>query len=154
MILQTNYVFKIKTYKKLFLARRTIIHNCWQLIIVDTRKSVVTMMQSREWMFLLLCVLLNMAVQATSAQNRNSNLFQSKDDRRRRQQNTSNRQISQQGKLSRILSCEMGLLVKISCIRLLVYSTFDQYSIHSVKQDTNYINRAKGWYYCKKRRRR
>lgn len=65
---------------------------------MDTRKSVVTMMQSREWMFLLLCVLLNMAVQATSAQNRNSNLFQSKDDRRRRQQNTSNRQISQQGK--------------------------------------------------------
>ena len=65
---------------------------------MDTRKSVVTMMQSREWMFLLLCVLLNMAVQATSAQNRNSNLFQSKDDRRRRQQNTSNRQIRQQGK--------------------------------------------------------
>ena len=56
----------------------------------------------REWMFLLLCgVLLNMAVQATSAQNRNSNLLQRNNSNRRRQQNTSNSRqllIGQQGK--------------------------------------------------------
>ena len=77
---------------------------------MDTRKSVLIMKQSREWMLLLLCVLVNMAVQATSAQNRNSNLFQSNTDRRRRQQNTSNRQFRQQGKCSIILSCEIIVL--------------------------------------------
>ena len=61
------------------------------------------MKPSREWMFLLLCgVLLNMAVQATSAQNRNSNLLQSNNsNRRRQQQSTSNSRqllIGQQGK--------------------------------------------------------
>ena len=66
------------------------------------KKAVVIMKPSREWMFLLLCgVLLNMAVQATSAQNRNSNLLQSNNSNRRRQQNTSNSRqllIGHQGK--------------------------------------------------------
>ena len=66
------------------------------------------MKQSREWTLLLLCVIMNMAVQATSAQNRNSNLFQSNDARRRRQQNTSNRQFRQQGKCSKVLPRETG----------------------------------------------
>ena len=53
--------------------------------------------KDREWIFLLLCVLMNMAVQATSAQNRNSNQLQNNRSRRRQQQNISNRQTGRQG---------------------------------------------------------
>ena len=75
------------------------------------------MKPSREWMFLLLCgVLLNMAVQATSAQNRNSNLLQSNNsNRRRQQQNTSNSRqflIGQQGKFFLKYFIKYRLLIK------------------------------------------
>jgi len=82
------------------------------------------MKQTREWMVLLLCVLLNMAVQATSAQNGNSNQFQRKNNRRRQQQNTSNRQMGQQvSNAIKIVSTEPpnyhivknGDSIKLSC---------------------------------------